>query len=144
MHRVAITLLVGAVFCLIIATGCEKEYENYQKGTARAKQVEAQLALQQLKAAQVGYKSLNGRYGETFEEIGFSMIEENQRYSYFMGDDVLEGATFFDEFPGFLKYPEVTDSNFIAYAIANLDDDPDLDVWRVTNAGNPKQVRNDR
>ncbi len=134
------TLLVS---CLLLYTGCEKQYENYEKGTRKAMQVEAKINLHAVYAAQMGYRSANGRYGDTFEAIGFAIISDNQRYSYFLGEDVLEGARYGDELPEDLPLPEASTSSFIIYAIADLDDDDDLDIWRIDNKGAPRQLSND-
>jgi hypothetical protein len=43
--------------------------------------------------------------------------------------------------PGFT--PGTGPDSFTAVAVANLDDDPDLDIWTLTSSGNIVQVQND-
>lgn len=137
---IAATIIIAMPFLL----SCQQQADNYKKGTEKAMQVEAQINMPSIFAAQMGYKAINQKYGATFSEIGFSIAGENQRYTYFMGDDVLKGARYLDAFPGSLPPPQVTENSFTAYAIANLDDDPDLDIWTIDQSGTARQIKNDR
>jgi len=143
MKKISIITSVVVAF-LIFAIGCEKQYEGYQRGTAKARQIEAKLNLNMLVIAQTGFYAMSKRYGRTFDEIGFSVQGENQVYTYYLGDDVLEGVLGPDEFPEFLAPSKVTDDSFVVYAIANLDTDPDLDVWRIDHKRNARHLRDDR
>jgi len=144
MTRTFISSAVCLVACIAFISGCEQQVDNYEKANIKAKQIEARLSLQALATAQVGFFAISRGYGATFKEIGFSVVEENQRYTYFMGDDVLRGARYFDDLPDFLPPPEVTPTEFIAYAVANLDDDDDLDIWRVDQTHSVTMISNDR
>ena len=143
MKKLFYSLGIACVI-LVFAGGCEKQFENYEKGTKKAKQLEAELNLQSLAIAQFGFRAANRRYGSTFSEIGFDIVGSDQRYSYFMGKDVLEGALGPGKLPDSLSLPKVSKDSFIAYAVANLDADPDLDVWRVDQNKSVQHLHNDR
>jgi len=127
----------------MFSTGCEKEYETRKKDLMKAWQVEAKINLQALVAAQAGYKATARSYGRTFDEVGFSISGGERHYSYFMGDDVMVGSDGPTELPEDLPPPKVSKNSFTAYAVANLDADPDLDVWRVDQNRRLKHLRKD-
>jgi len=128
--------------CFVIFAACEKEAENYERGTMKAKQVEVKINLEALATAEAGYRAIANRYG-TFSEIGFSVSGEDQRYSYFLGQDVLKGGRGPDKLPDTVEPALITQNTFAAYAIANLDDDPNLDVWRVDQTRQVVHLRDD-
>ncbi len=132
-------LAIAATF----SAGCEKEYEARKKDTMKAKQVEAKINLQALVAAQAGYNATARKYGKTFNRVGFSVSGGERRYSYFMGDDVIVGRKGPRKLPEDLAPPKVSENGFTAYAVANLDNDPDLDIWRVDQSKRLKHLRND-
>jgi len=136
-------LIAGGVACLLIFAACEKELENYERGTIKAKQVEAQINLQALAISEAGFRAVANRYGATFGEIGFNVTGEDQRYSYFLGQDVLKGGRGPDKLPDTLDLALVTENSFVAYAIANLDDDPTLDIWRVDQSRQAVHIKDD-
>ena len=132
-----------AAMGLIVWPGCQKEADNYERDTMKAKQVEAQINLQALAIAEIGYRAIANKYSASFGEFGFSVTGEDQRYSYFVGQDVLKGARGPDKLPESLEPALATKDTFVAYAIANLDDDPDLDIWRVDQNRQVTHVHDD-
>lgn len=138
-----LSITIVLVFTGLIVN-CDKPLEAYRDGSMKAKWTEAKLSMPQMVIAQRGYKAANGDFATSFSEMGFSMISENQRYSYFLGDDVLVGSMGPDSLPDELDYVEVTSDSFIIYAVANLDADPDLDVWSINQSSMIKHVKNDQ
>ena len=122
---------------------CEQQQQAYQDGTMKAKWVEVQTSRPLIATSQVAYKAISQRYAKTFDEMGFGMTE-HQRYTYFMGKDVLKGFMGPKKLPAGLNSREPDDETFLVYAVANLDSDPDLDVWRIDQNRNLKHIRNDR
>jgi hypothetical protein len=68
-------------------------------------------------------------------------------YTIYLGlDDYVAGVrdeqTVTDALPNGL-HPKVTPTGFLAYAVANLDGDPEVDVWSVDDSGEVKHLTND-
>jgi len=135
--------IVIALFIVFLVAGCEQQVQNYERGTAKARMIEAQTNLPAILAMQTGFKAMNQRYAATFKDMGFSMTGQNQNYSYFLGDDVIKGGRGPDKLPEGLPNPAPSAESFVIYAIANLDDDPDLDIWKIDQTGNVQHPRSD-
>jgi hypothetical protein len=143
--RKRIFAIVALAVCFSAFFACQQQAEQYQGGTIKAKQIEAQLNMDAIGIAQMGFKTIQSRYGNTFAEIGFSLTgEEQQRYSYFLGDDVLKGARGPAKLPEGMGPATVTESGYTVYAIANLDDDPTLDVWVTDQSRVVRHTSDDR
>jgi len=134
--------LVMVIFILAFFSGCEEQAEMLQYGQVKAKQTEAKTNLTAIYTAQVGFRAMSRRYGENFSEIGYA-ITENQRYSYFMCDDVLEGYLGPDSLPDNLSPPACSSDKFLVYAIANLDNDDTLDIWSIDQDHNLRMISSD-
>jgi len=138
-----IGIVLAALFFAFLAAGCEQQAESYHKATAKGRMVEAETNLPAIVAMQAGFKAMNQKFAATFQELNFSLSGNNQNYSYFMGDDVIKGARGPDKLPENLPNQPSTADSFVVYAIANLDDDADLDVWKIDQNGNLQHVRSD-
>jgi len=136
-------IIIIAAIGFIVSPACQKEADNYERDTMKAKQIEAKINLEALATAELGYRAMANKYSASFGEMGFSVSGEDQRYSYFIGQDVLKGARGPDKLPESLEPAMVTQNSFVAYAIANLDADPDLDIWTVNQNRQVVHVRDD-
>lgn len=135
--------MVVVLFIALIFAACEKPVESYEKGAGKARMVEAQINLPAIVAMQAGFRAMSQRYAASFKELGYALSGENQNYSYFLGNDMIKGARGPDKLPEGLSIPAPTAESFVIYAIANLDDDPDLDIWKIDQSGNLQHVRLD-
>lgn len=122
---------------------CEQPQQAYKDGTMKAKWIEVQTSLPFIATSQVAYKAMSNRYAKTFDEMGFAMTE-HQRYTYFMGKDVRKGFAGPAKLPAGLNPKEPDAETFLVYAVANLDGDPDLDIWKIDQDRNLKHIRNDQ
>ena len=92
--------------------------------------------------SQVEYYSDFDRYGRNFYEIGWE-AEEKTQYAYFLADDILQ-----PEVGGPYQLPSevetyVTDEEFVAVAVGNIDEDDELDVWTIDQDKNLVNVIDD-
>lgn len=134
---------VMVVICLVWCVACEKQAEQYEKANMKTRWMEAETALRSMAMTQTTFKASNLRYATSFDEMDFSMTSSNITYSYFMGDAVIKGNLGPATLPPGLEAGTPTESEFIIWAVANLDGDPDLDVWKIDHTQNIKHVRND-
>lgn len=100
--------------------------------------------LRALLRAQRLFRASNDTYG-SFKEFRF--LPQHGQYTIYLGaDDFLparrDGQTVVDPLPAELQ-PMVAESSFTAVAVGNIDDDPDLDIWVLTDDGRPEHVRSD-
>lgn len=90
------------------------------------------------------YRAGRDTYG-TLKELRFQP-PHGQYTIYLAPDDYLpatrDKATLTDPLPPELQ-PALAETAFTAVAIGNLDDDPDLDVWTVNDAGQIEHVKDD-
>ncbi len=110
----------------------------------RALQQSASEDLRALLRAERLYRASTDTYG-TFKELRFT--PQHGYYTLYLGpDDLLpgkrKGETVIDKLPADLQ-PSVSESSFLAVAIANVDDDPDLDVWTLDDTGRIEHVQDD-
>ena len=74
-----IELMIVVALIGILAAIAIPNFLTYQ---ARAKQSEAKTSLAAIHTAQVVYFAEQNKYGETFNEIGFSVTGSSPRYHY--------------------------------------------------------------
>ncbi len=90
------------------------------------------------------YRAGRDTYG-TLKELRFQP-PHGQYTIYLAPDDVLpatrDKVTVTDPLPPELQ-PALAETAFTAVAVGNLDDDPDLDVWTVNDAGQIEHVHDD-
>lgn len=140
MRRVLeIVLLLCVAWCL----ACEKQAEQYEKANMKTRWMEAETTLRSMAMTQTGFKASNLRYATSFDEMDFSMTSSNITYSYFMGNSVIKGNLGPATLPTGLEFSTPTENEFVIWAVANLDGDPEWDVWKIDQAQNIQHVKND-
>jgi hypothetical protein len=105
--------------------------------------MEQQESVENLKSiciAELEYFQKNKRYTESFDELGYT---PTGMYTYYLGQGVREssdGRVYLlpKNVPTFAN-----DTGFKAVAVANLDEDADLDVWTVDERGVISNLFND-
>jgi len=95
-----------------------------------ALQEEAKTNLEAIYVAELTYFSNSNTYAPTFKQIGWNPQPE-YRYAYFLADDVIQpdpGGPY--QLPAGLT-STVTQTNFTAFAVGNIDCDDVLDIWMI-------------
>lgn len=122
---------------------------NFMKFQTRSKQAEAQALLKAAFNGQRAYFLEKGRWGRSFEEIGFSP-EPGRRYTYCMGKQCLpcdkEGCKVApppSPCQGLTSVGKGSRGGFSLCAYGNLDSDDTWDVWVIDQKGKPENLSND-
>ncbi|MBI5696885.1 MAG: DUF2628 domain-containing protein [Nitrospirae bacterium] len=119
---------------------------NFVAYKGKAKQLEAKTNLAALRASQEAYLSANGLYASSFEYLDWTPAansEGKKTYSYFLSDaDVVPGDDGNATLPPGVE-AGVETFHYRAVAAGNIDKDDTLDVWVVSDSGQPKNVVND-
>jgi hypothetical protein len=107
--------------------------------SAKSPEQEVRAALDAMYMAQSLYRAEHGRYCLTPTECGFK-VPFASRYRYLMGHFVLgsefsEDRSVLDSLAERNIKPVLSEKTFTIVAVANLDDDPDYDVWLISHAG---------
>lgn len=113
-----LTLIELVIVLLITAILLGIGIPIYQYFMKKAKTVEAQLALSEIKRLERIYFGEHDRYSSSISEIGFSPMPPLRYYK------IKEPIDMSSSPPG-----------FTARAEGNLDSDPDLDIWSINDAG---------
>jgi prepilin-type N-terminal cleavage/methylation domain-containing protein len=108
-------MIVVAIIGVLAAIALPK----YQNSSIRAQQAEALTTLGTVYAHQIAYKAENLTFGSSEAEIGFDLTGL-RRY-------------------GPVVFTNVTNATYTATITANLDADPVLDTWELTQ-GNAKPI----
>lgn len=133
-----IGLVMVMVLMGLLGSGCP-QYRAYQ---AEARQAEAETSLGAVFVSEIAFFGEHDRYGLTFAEISWAP-EPGHVYAYFLADDVIQpeqGGPY--SLPAGVK-TYVNEEGFQAVAVANLDDDAQLDVWAVNQDKELVHVRDD-
>lgn len=110
------TLIELVLVLLIIAILIGVGVPTYQYFLKKAKGVEAQLALTEIRRLEKLYYGDNDRYSSSLSEIGFSPMQPLRYYQIIIDP--------------------ISDPNrFTARAEGNLDRDSDLDIWTIDEGG---------
>ncbi|MBC7794848.1 MAG: hypothetical protein H7Z43_14175 [Clostridia bacterium] len=109
-----------------------------------ARQTSASDDLRALLRTQRLFRAAQDRYG-SLKESHFQ--PRGGAYTVYLGADdyipaIRDGQTVTDALPPGL-HPKITPESFTAYAVANLDGDPELDIWSVDDTGDIKHLIND-
>jgi type II secretory pathway pseudopilin PulG len=113
---------------------------NFIRYQSRAKQEEARASLKAIDLARRTAEAESGQPPVDFTELGFAP-PDLRRYAYFYGSEELqptEGGPF--QIPA--ELPGVGD-DAVAFAVADIDSDPALDVWVLSADGRIENVVND-
>ncbi len=120
----------------VIASLAVPQYLHHKFNAAER---EAAGNLQEIYEEQAHFEVMNGRYANSFTELDW-YPEGSTRYAYFLVTEQFQpdsGGPY--ELPWDVD-TYARDKAFRAVAVANLDDDPDLDVWIVDEEGVPKHI----
>ena len=141
----AVAGLVGGVLVFTIEGAVALSWlEQRRMHQATQWQRGASDDLKVLRRAQVLFRATNDTYGGLAD---FRFRPVHGRYTIYLGPDdfapgQVDGAEVVEPLPeGFT--PSVAEDDFTAVAVANLDDDPDLDVWVITAGGSPLHAQDD-
>jgi len=116
-------MIVGAILGILAGIAIPI-YLTYLK---RARQVEAPVALNEVKRLESMYFAFNGGYG-TLDEIGYHPTSPLRYYTVTL-----------ELIPPSNGQP----ASFIATAAGNIDSDPDLDIWTIVPDGTLQHVQVD-
>ncbi len=122
------TLLELAIALTIITILAGIGYGAYRSQVLRARRTEAVLGLEGIYRAQTAYKGSTGRFGDTFDEIGFQLSGAKR-----VDERTIQGAvyTFTVQSIPLAGDPR---GSFQALATGNLDtSDPTLDILMIEN-----------
>ena len=135
----------------VLAAVAIPAFVKYQQ---RARTSEASANLKQIALVQQMFRAQNGRFCTTVAECGFPDLS-GTRYVYVVAPGVAFGgersvtdrATMLAQGEHRLRAmgmePKMAPDGFLAAAIGNVDDDADLDIWTIDDAGQPFHVSSD-
>ncbi len=116
---------------------------NFLQYQARAKQLEAKNNLVAIHTGEMAYFAEYDTYSDNFNAIGFAVTGVLQRYSYKLGENhsgtLPSGCTPSKED----TESTVSDTEFTAVAIGNVDNDATCDVWTIDENKTLLNVTND-
>ncbi len=144
-RRSAIAALGLGVVVFAVGLGFSYSWlEARRADRVRAMQQGASEDLRALLRAERLYRASTDTYG-TFKELRFT--PQHGLYTIYLGpDDVRPGTRnnepVVDPLPPDLQ-PGVSENAFTAVAVGNVDDDPDLDVWVLSDTGRIEHVKDD-
>jgi type II secretory pathway pseudopilin PulG len=125
---------IGNIFLFVLLILVFLGLPEFLGNRERAKQDEAKKNLPQIFERQEQYKAKNGKYAQTFKELGWKPTGEI-KYKYFLSpqESMKGGCPSCDyALPAGIK-PNVADDSFTIVAVSNIDCDPTLDVWSINN-----------
>lgn len=140
----AIAGIVIGVLWNVVGVVAAIAVPNYLRFIMRAKQTEAKSSLKSIYLSARTDFADSGRLGTSLDDIGWLPVGAT-RYTYYYGDSRVEP----DLAPPEPLPPEVDTyvrpdlGEFRAVAVANLDSDPSLDVWAITDADDLTNILND-
>ncbi len=123
---------------------------NFRRFKERARAMGAKTGLHAVYVAERSFYFENTRYGRSFAEIAF-VPEAGDRYVYFLSRQEWVAGSALSDSDGLRRRasqvlsqygvtPRVTKTGFLAAAVANLDDDSDLEVWTIDESGEALNV----
>ncbi len=139
-NKKGFTLIELMIVVAIIGILAAIAIPNFLKFQAKSKQSEAKTNLKAIYTAETGYYGENNAYN-TFDKVNWQPVGVN-RYTYDIGTATITnppGAGTLLLIAGIpaVTMPTigqvVTDNNFTAAAAGNIDNDPDLDQWTITD-----------
>ena len=129
-------LLVVAMFGILWFIA----YPNFISFDAISMQAEAKTNLRAAATAQKAYKNSFGRNAVSFKELVGFRPQNNRRYAYILGQDVMQpdaaGAVEIDEhtLPAAVREnrkQQETSDDFTVYAVGRINRKHDFDVWVI-------------
>jgi type IV pilus assembly protein PilA len=144
-NKKGFTLIELMIVVAIIGILAAIAIPNFLKFQAKSKQSEAKTNLKAIYTAETGYFGENNTYN-TFDKVNWSPVG-TARYTYSLGaaagiptpptagtSVLIAGVPALAD-TDFAVAPAraVTDNGFIAGAVGNIDNDPDLDEWTIND-----------
>ncbi len=131
-NRKGFTLIELMIVVVIIGILAALAIPRFMKATAKAKQSEAKQLLKQIYTMEHTYRQANTRYGDN----GFVSVANQLSTATEIGVEIQSSAIYI--------YSIVAGQNaFTATATGNIDDDAQMDVWTITEAGVLDNTQND-
>ncbi len=130
------------VFLFVVGIIAAIAIPLFLQGQGQAKLAEAQANLKDIYAAQIRYKTENGEYAASFTALGWEP-SSNTHYAYFLPEEVMQSSEGDDFFDGSEAETFAKTYDFKAVAIANIDYDPDFDIWSINSSGVPIHEHDD-
>ena len=133
-----ITLVLGLVYVPVVGILAAIAIPNFIRYTARSKQSECKSNLKAAFFAQKSYFAEKDAWGESAQEIGFT-VENRNRYAYRIGPDSVVPATLTTtpsaelEAAGLLEEVGVHGDAVTMTCAGNIDTDATLDIWSVSS-----------
>jgi type II secretory pathway pseudopilin PulG len=134
------TFIIGFIILPIIAAIAIPSFLTFQM---KAKQAEAKVTLKEIAQYQEIYYIDNGKYGNSFEEIGVPPHMQTQRYAIFMDQSVMQPINKGPYDLPFETATYVNEDSYLLVAAGNIDSDEVLDVWVLAQDGNLVHVSDD-
>lgn len=132
-----VTLAMGVVYVPVVGILAAIAIPNFIRFQAKSKQSECKMQLRAAYTAQQAYFATNDKFGDTADEIGFSLDGRN-RYSYRVAENTVIPAAVTTTPPPELEaaFPAgVFDSEegIVLGCAGNLDNDKTIDVWTISS-----------
>ncbi len=135
--------VIAAVFLTFIVAGTVAATSRFVARSQRPKAYECKVVLRDILWAQRAYREQHGAFADRFGELKFK-LEKPGRYTYFLADTLGPADVSAAQLPDLPRAPGGGADGFLAACAANLDEDPELDVWLITDAeGEPAHVASD-
>ena len=133
---------VGGASLLLLLLLVAIAIPNFLKFQSKAKQSEAKLNLGSVYGNQIAYFGEYNKYSETFDDLNWTP-EGTTRYSYFVGDDVIQATIGGPYSMPSMAESFVNDDGFQIVAVGNIDNDDTLDVWIMNDSKNLTNIIDD-
>ncbi len=137
-----ITLAMGLVYVPVVGILAAIAIPNFIRYGAKSKQSECKSNLKSAYLAQKSYFAEKDVYGETADEIGFS-VEGRNRYAYRVGPDSVLPATNGTRSaaqleagypPGLLEQVGMQGDEVLMTCAGDIDNDATIDIWSISTA----------
>ena len=135
--RVYLVLVSLVIFVIIVKDILQFSYRSHQ--------VSEERYLLTLFKAQKSYFDKNGKYASQFSLLLLSDKVISYKYNLYLGTDVLYGHSDVNknmELPAYLS-AYLSNRGYVIFAIGQLDSDPALDIWMITEKGTPVHLQDD-
>lgn len=124
------------IICLFIGFILGIAFDRFIKWDIIVRSMEGYRNLQSLEYLQEQYRRKYNNYAKSFIELKWNIKEDNW-HEYILCDDVIEArrstnATTPIRLPDYLVRCD-NDNDYVIYAVGNLDSDPKLDIFVLSN-----------
>jgi len=126
---------------------------SFTKYRRRAQQSEVQTQLRGIEVAEEAYRQHHGQWCPTVSDCRLGPFN-GTRYIYFLTDSTIRGGDLANNKAELITRARMAlrslgmearmgPEGFLVIAVADLDDDDDLDIWSIDEAGGPFQLARD-